>query len=36
MSIASIISMIIIVGTIVGGFAYFLTIAMKKEKEKRL
>ncbi|MEL7004995.1 MAG: hypothetical protein AAFN93_19980 [Bacteroidota bacterium] len=28
--------MIIIVGTIVGGFAYFLTIAMKKEKEKRL
>lgn len=34
MSVGSIISMIAIVGTIVGGFAYFLSIAMKKEKEK--
>lgn len=34
MSLASVVSMLLIVGTIVGGFIYFLTVAMKKEKEK--
>ena len=34
MSAGSIISMVLIVGVIVGGFSYFLSIAMRKEKEK--
>jgi len=35
MSLGAIISMIIIVGTVVGGFLFFLRLAMKKEAEKR-
>lgn len=35
MSTAAIISMILIVGTVVGGFAYFLTLAMKKEVTRK-
>lgn len=31
MSIGAIISMTIIVGTIIGGFSFFLWLAMKKE-----
>lgn len=35
MSTAAIISMILIVGTVVGGFVYFLRLAMKKESERK-
>lgn len=31
MSIAAVISMIAITGTVVGGFVFFLALAMKKE-----
>jgi len=34
MSTLSIISMVIILTTIIGGFIYFLSIAIKKENEK--
>ncbi|WP_020533698.1 MetS family NSS transporter small subunit [Flexithrix dorotheae] len=34
MSLSSIISMLIILGIVLGGFFYFLSIAIKKEKEK--
>ena len=34
MSTTSIISMILIVGIIVGGFIYFLRLAIKKEAQK--
>ncbi len=34
MSITSIISMILILTTVVGGFVYFLSVAIKKEKEE--
>ena len=34
MTLPSIISMITILGLIVGGFVYFLRIAIKKEAEK--
>jgi len=34
MSAIAIISMIVILTTIVGGFIYFLAIAIRKEKEK--
>ena len=35
MSTAAIISMILIVGTVVGGFIYFLRMAMKNESRRR-
>ena len=35
MTTYSIISMILIVGTVVGGFLYFLRIAIKKESGKK-
>ena len=35
MSASAIISMIIILTTVVGGFAYFLSLAIRKEAEKR-
>lgn len=35
MSISAIISMITIVGIILGGFAFFLWLAMKKESAKK-
>lgn len=35
MSLSSIISMILILGIVVGGFSYFLRLAIKKEGEKR-
>jgi|GEM_PF-4379164 len=34
MSTLSIISMAIILTTVIGGFIYFLSIAIRKEKEK--
>lgn len=34
MSISSIVSMILIVGIVVGGFIYFLRLAIKKEAQK--
>ena len=33
MSLASILSMILILGIVIGGFAYFLYLAIKKENE---
>lgn len=35
MSTAAIISMILIVGTVVGGFIFFLRLAMKKESDRK-
>ncbi|MTI27299.1 MetS family NSS transporter small subunit [Fulvivirga kasyanovii] len=35
MSTAAIISMILIVGTVVGGFIFFLRLAMKKEADRK-
>ncbi len=35
MSIGAIISMIFIIGTVVGGFLFFLRLAMKKEVTKK-
>jgi hypothetical protein len=35
MSIPSIISMVLILGIVVGGFAYFLRLAIRKEGEKK-
>lgn len=35
MSTMSIITMIVILGFVGGGFIYFLTLAIKKESEKR-
>ncbi|MBL6447083.1 MetS family NSS transporter small subunit [Fulvivirga sp. 29W222] len=35
MSTAAIISMILIVGTVMGGFIFFLRLAMKKESERK-
>ncbi|ELR70256.1 hypothetical protein C900_03941 [Fulvivirga imtechensis AK7] len=35
MSTAAIISMILIVGTVVGGFIYFLGLAMKRESSRK-
>lgn len=35
MSTGAIISMILIVGIIVGGFVFFVRLAMKKEAEKK-
>ncbi|RED97954.1 MetS family NSS transporter small subunit [Marinoscillum furvescens] len=34
MSVSSIISMLAIIAVVLGGFLYFLTKAIKKEKEK--
>ena len=34
MSVSSIVSMLVIIGIIVGGFVYFLSKAIQKEKEK--
>ena len=33
MSLASILSMILILGIVIGGFTYFLYLAIKKENE---
>lgn len=35
MSIAAIISMVCILGTVAGGFVYFLTLAMKNEARRK-
>ncbi|MDH5599143.1 MAG: MetS family NSS transporter small subunit [Cyclobacteriaceae bacterium] len=35
MSNDAIISMILLLGFVIGGFVFFLRIAMKKEREKR-
>ncbi|MFY0652326.1 MAG: MetS family NSS transporter small subunit [Cyclobacteriaceae bacterium] len=34
MSTGAIISMVIILGIVIGGFLYFLSVAIKKEKQK--
>ncbi len=34
MSTEAIIGMIVIIGTVVGGFVYFVSLALKKESEK--
>lgn len=36
MTIGAIISMILIVGIVVGGFVIFLRLAMKKEKSRKV
>lgn len=36
MTIDAIISMILIVGLVVGGFVFFLRLAMKKEKSRKV
>jgi len=35
MSVGAIISMVIIVGIVAGGFVFFLRLAMKKEKSRK-
>lgn len=35
MSISAIISMTFILGTVMGGFLYFLNVAIKKEAQKK-
>ena len=35
MSTSAIIGMILILGIVVGGFVFFLSLAIKKEREKR-
>lgn len=35
MTLTAIITMIVIITTIVGGFIYFLTIAIRKEQQKK-
>lgn len=35
MSISAIISMVLIVGSVAGGFVYFLWLAMKKEGSRK-
>lgn len=35
MSIGAIISMIVIIGSVVGGFVFFVRLAMKKEVENK-
>lgn len=33
MSVSAIVGMVVILGTVVGGFVYFISLAMKKDKD---